>query len=139
VRYVVDVSAVLSWLLEDERDDEAVAMGRAVAADGAVVPALWRWELQNALLVAERRKRIDRSTVREMLDDLRVFPISIDDFSPSAKFGAELELARRYGLSAYDAAYLELAQRRGLLLMTRDLGVTDAAVDLGLRWTLPRF
>lgn len=134
MRFVVDVSAVLSWLLEDERDEQAVAMGRAVAQHGAVVPALWRWELQNALLVAERRGRVARDVVQEMLDDLHVFPITVDDFAPSAKFGAELELARRYTLSVYDAAYLELAQRRGLLVMTRDRRVAEAAGDLGLLW-----
>jgi predicted nucleic acid-binding protein len=64
-------------------------------------------------------------------------PIAIDAIAPAPDFGAELQLARRFALSVYDAAYLELATRRGLHLATKDTALRTAASALGLLWTPP--
>ena len=42
-------------------------------------------------------------------------------------------LAEQYTLSAYDAAYLELAQRRGLVLASLDLSLGAAARRAGVK------
>jgi predicted nucleic acid-binding protein len=131
---VLDVSATLSWLIADERDDEAIAMAEAVLTRSAIVPVLWRLELRNALLTAERRGRITVAQSDELVNDLRGLPIEI---SPDA-FGlgdeTELALARKYDLSVYDAAYLAIAVRNAAPLMTRDAQLGPAAEDLHLRW-----
>ena len=132
---VLDASATLSWLLDDERDDLAVATLHAIRRFKAIVPGLWRWEIQNALLVAERRGRIDVEIVNTLLADLDRLPIAVADPSRLALAAAELTFARRYDMSACDAAYLELSFRTGLPLITRDRKLSAAASDLGLLWS----
>ena len=131
---VLDVSATLSWLVEDERDSLAICMAETILDGGAIVPALWRWELRNALLVAERRGRLTSVELRELLDDLAGMPIRIDVRGSETSDESDLTLARRYSLTIYDAAYLDLASRTGFLLMTRDQHLSAAAKDLGLYW-----
>ncbi len=131
---VLDASATLAWLLDDERDDLAVAALRAIQRFTAIVPSLWRWEIQNSLLVAERRGRAKIEHVNALLADLDRLPIRVADPPPNALAAGELTFARRYGISAYDASYLELSFRTGLPLMTRDRKLSAAASDLGLLW-----
>ncbi len=132
---VLDASATLSWLLDDERDAIAIATLHAIRTSAAIVPGLWRWEIQNALLVAVRRGRITSEIVNELLADLDLLPIAIAH-APSMALGAgELTFARRYDMSAYDAAYLELSFRTGSPLITRDRRLSAAADDLGLLWS----
>ena len=132
--YVVDVSAALSWLLEDERDAQASRMLHAVVALGAVVPNLWPLELRNALLSAERRKRVTSDDITAILTDVAALPISIERQDESLRDESVLTLARRYELTTYDAAYLHLSVRTGFALMTRDNALCAAASDLNLLW-----
>jgi predicted nucleic acid-binding protein len=106
-------------------------MGEAVLEFGALAPMLWNWEIRNVLLVAERRGRLPSAQTKDILDDLARMPITLE---PPAADQTDVALARRYGLSVYDAAYLELAVRSGLRLMTRDDQLARAAQDLDLRW-----
>jgi predicted nucleic acid-binding protein len=131
---VLDVSATLSWLIDDERDTLAIAMANAVVTEGAIVPRLWRLELRSALLTAERRGRLTQPEIADLLNDLRDMPIAIAANSAPAGDEEELALARTYGLSLYDAAYLDLAVRLKAFLMTRDELLATAAGDLQLRW-----
>ena len=134
VPIVLDVSATMSWLVDDERDRLAIEMAETILNEGAIVPVLWRWELRNALLVAERRGRISATIVQELLSDVAGMPIRIDLRGSEMYDESDLTLARRYSLSIYDAAYLDLASRSGFPLMTRDLQLANAAKDLALRW-----
>jgi predicted nucleic acid-binding protein len=82
--------------------------------------------------MAERRKRVTQSDVTEALSLLGALPI-ITDSETAAKAGSEtIALARQYGLTIYDAAYLELAMRRGASLATSDLQLANAAADAGV-------
>ena len=135
---VLDASATLAWLFDDERDDGAIAMAEAILRDGAIVPALWRLELRNALLAAERRGRLTAKEVAEILADVRTLPIEVAEALPRSSTESELELARTHRLSVYDAAHLELAVRLGVPLMSRDASLNAAAADLGLRWQPPK-
>lgn len=126
---MLDASVTLSWIFEGERDGYAVASARHVGAHGALVPALWRWEIQNTLLSALRRHRIDEDGVARHLADLAALPIYFD--LPSM-FGAELVLALQYDLTAYDAAYLELAMRHTYKLATKDEKLARAARTAGV-------
>ena len=131
---VLDVSAALSWVFTDERDAEARAIARAVLKEGAVVPALWVWEIQNALTVAQRRGRISSEKVDGVLRHMEALPIEVDVVGPTLVFKSEVQTSRRFNLSAYDAAYLDLALRRRSLLATRDGKLAHAADALKIRW-----
>jgi predicted nucleic acid-binding protein len=121
----------LAWVFDDERDAQAMSALDRVAEFGAVVPRLWWWEVANVILSAVRRKRIKREDADEILEELGALPIYLDTGSAPG-FGAETALARRFNLSVYDAAYLELGLRTGLELLTNDAHLDRAARELGL-------
>lgn len=129
--FVIDASITLSWCFRDEQSEYAVVVLRRLADDVAVVPGLWVLEVANGLLVAERRGRItaaDVARVHAMLSDL---PVTRDELTRDSGLGSVLDLARAHGLSAYDAAYLELAMREGLSLATQDERLRAAAIAVG--------
>ena len=99
----------------------------AAALVPAHVPALWLWETANVLVQAERRGRISPAAIRTYLGLLEGLPISLDQPSTASAWHDTLALARSHRLTSYDAAYLELALRRGLPLATRDKALQAAA------------
>lgn len=109
-------------------------MERSLSAYGAVVPAVWIYEVETALLCAQRAGRISVEDVNVALDAARQGFFTVDSVGPSVRFGAEIAIARAWDLSAYDAAYLELAQRRNLPLMTLDRRLEKAADGMRLAW-----
>ena len=129
---VLDSSATLAWIYSDETTDPIRRLFDAVADDGAVVPALWRLEIANSLTVAARRGRIDANFRRAVLSDLALLDITTDDHTDVHAWGETLSVADRFQLTVYDAAYLELAQRRNLPLATLDRELRVAAKSLGL-------
>jgi predicted nucleic acid-binding protein len=134
ISIVVDSTAFLALALKDEYSASNEPMERAIAAHGGVVPPLWIYEVQNALLTAERAGRITGDDVNAALATARQGFFTVDSIGPEVRFGAEVALARLTGLSAYDAAYLDLAQRRNIPLMTLDRRLESAARELGLAW-----
>jgi predicted nucleic acid-binding protein len=130
---VLDSSATLAWIYSDETTEEIRQLFDAVADNGAIVPALWRLEVANSLTVAMRRRRIDADFRRAALADLALLDITTDPHTDSLAWGETLALADRFRLSLYDAAYLELAQRRTLPLATLDEELCAAAAALGVR------
>ncbi len=129
---VLDCSATLAWIHGDERTEAVMALFRRVAAEGAVVPSLWHLEIANGLLVALRKGRISKAFQTEALSDLGELPIAVDEETEQHAWKATLELAAIYRLTLYDAAYLELAQRRRLPLATLDRALRDAAIAAGV-------
>ncbi len=129
---VVDSSIALTWCFEDEASPETEKLFERIRDDGAVVPGLWHLELGNVLLQAEKRGRITRSDVAMRLALIAELPILVDQETTLRAWREILLLARTEGLTVYDAAYLELAERRGLPLMTRDIALADAAKRLGV-------
>jgi predicted nucleic acid-binding protein len=127
VSLVVDSSMTLAWYFDDERTAPSIAVLNQVADGGAVVPALWRLEVLNGLQVAVRRGRIDVDYRDASLDDLRSLVIAIDPGTNRQAWSATLRLCDRFGLTPYDAAYLELALRRQLPLATLDRELVRAA------------
>ena len=98
----------------------------------AVAPQLWPLEAANVLLTAERRGRITAPERQRLIRFLRALPIEIDDQTASQVWTATVQLAEQHRLSAYDAAYLELALRLGLPLATADRAVIAAAEAVGV-------
>lgn len=131
--FVLDCSVAVAWLLEDERVPAADALLERLEGDGeAVVPGLWRPELGNVLAGAERRGRIAATGIARCLGLLARLPIVTDPGTDERALREILELARREYLTTYDAAYLELAMRRGLPLATLDRPLGRAARRAGV-------
>jgi predicted nucleic acid-binding protein len=130
VSLILDASVALAWYFEDERTDESDTVLDRVTEAGAVVPTLWRYEVANGLQTAVRRKRIDQAYRDASLAELRLLPIEIDRAGDDSVWTAMLGLADRFSLTMYDAAYLELAERRRLPLATDDRALRAAARGL---------
>jgi predicted nucleic acid-binding protein len=127
---VVDASVALAWCFEDEQTPEIMALLDRVAAEGATAPQLWPLEALNALLTAQRRGRIGAAERRELLGLLHQLPIEIDGETAAQAWSAIQTIAETQGLTAYDAAYLELALRLGVPLATNDKALAAAARKL---------
>lgn len=130
--FVLDSSMAIAWSFEDETDDHADRVHGQLSTKRAVVPLLWALEVANALLVGERRQRSTEADTSKWTAMLAGLPIRIDDQTNTHAWTATLGLARRHNLSAYDAAYLELAIRRGLPLATLDEQLKAAAKAVGV-------
>ena len=124
---VLDCSVAIAWLFEDEATRETEALAEQVAAAGAIVPSLWRLEIANVLLQAEKRVRLPAGGAGVRLEVLSDLPIVVDPQTDVRAWRETLTLARAHGLTVYDAAYLELALRKGLPLATRDAALIAAA------------
>jgi predicted nucleic acid-binding protein len=122
----------LSWYFEDERTPAADAVLDQVADQGALVPAVWKLEVANGFQAAIRRKRVDVLFRDSAISQLAMMPIAADPDTDTFAWTTTLHLADRYQLTPYDAAYLELAQRRKVPLATRDREMRTAAHAVGL-------
>ncbi|MBI3618569.1 type II toxin-antitoxin system VapC family toxin [Candidatus Peregrinibacteria bacterium] len=118
---VLDGSVAVAWCFSDEADPYADRIAGAFPSLQAVVPAVWHWEVVNALLMGERRKRSLPADTAHWLAYLRSLPVIVDEESAGHSWTEVVALARAHNLSSYDAAYLELALRRHLPLATLDL------------------
>lgn len=122
--FVLDASIAATWALADESSAIAELADRRLDDDIALVPRIWWYETRNLLVVIERRQRITAAHTARFLESLADYSISMD---PEEDEQAIFDLARRYRLSFYDAAYLALAQRRGIPLATLDKALQEAA------------
>ena len=104
----------------------------ALDSEQAIVPDLWHLEVANTLVIGERRKRSTQADTVTWMGFLSALPIAVDEETRAHAFGDTAGLARAHGLSAYDAAYLELAMRRGLQLATLDEKLLAAAAAAGV-------
>jgi predicted nucleic acid-binding protein len=132
VSLVLDCSATLAWLMEDETTDASRRLFDIIARDGALVPALWRLEVANSLQMAVRRRRITADARNASLRDLAGYKIATDPETDSHAWTSTLQLSDRFGLTVYDASYLELAQRMQLPLATLDRRLQSAAAAAGV-------
>jgi predicted nucleic acid-binding protein len=103
-----------------------------LAVNDAIVPEIWAFEIANSIFVAySKRKRITEQQIREYLELLKALPIHLEARSLWANVDLE-SLARRQNLTAYDAAYLDLALRTNLVLATSDGSLRQAAIAQGI-------
>lgn len=129
---VLDCSMTLAWILEDERPELVMNVLDRVVEEGALAPTLWPLEVGNALLVAERRGRLSAGNRIQALRDLAELSIALDDETAGRSWHETMRLAETLNLTLYDAAYLELALRRGLALATLDKALCEAAGRVGV-------
>lgn len=129
---VLDASLTLQWFLEDEANRKySLAVLAGLSEKRALVPLLWFYEVGNGLLMAHRRKRISVDQIDGFLTRLKALPIDAAQETPFEI----LELpavARSYGLTNYDAAYLGVAKKFNLPLATNDSDLRKAATSTGV-------
>jgi predicted nucleic acid-binding protein len=131
--FVLDSSVALSWVLPDEQPSRVDALCDRLIEEPAVVPAIWVLEVGNVLLTAARRERISRSELDRLSALLSGLPIETDTDGIAPGLDQVLTIARDNALTTYDAAYLELAQRRSLPLATLDRRLSRVARNMRIQ------
>lgn len=129
---VLDCSMTMAWCFEDECDELADSVLGVFGETEVWVPALWPIEVANVLLVAERRGRLTSAGSARFLELLGGLPILIDGGTHERAFQSVLSKGRELGLSAYDATYVDLANRLGAPLATRDKSLRRACEEHGI-------
>ncbi|MEE3502992.1 type II toxin-antitoxin system VapC family toxin [Acidiphilium acidophilum] len=124
---VLDASMTVGWLFDDERTPAAHAVMRRVVVEGAIVPSLWRLEVANVLRNAVRRGRCDEAYADRSLTRLGRLTIKSDQETDDRAWDETRTLSREENLTLYDAAYLELAVRKGAPLASCDAALLAAA------------
>ena len=127
--WVIDASVTLPWFFPDEATPFTEGLLDALGAQPLWAPALWVLECTNVLQSAQRRGRIDANRRAEIVGELGALPVRVDH--EPLGFVAIDRLAALHSLSAYDAAYLELALRRSLTLVSLDARLVEAAKLIG--------
>jgi predicted nucleic acid-binding protein len=128
--FVIDNSVVCGWFIANQADEYTEAIAALLCKDKAFAPALLQLEFVNVLKTACKKGRVPIQTAREVVDQVCALPIEFDhDFPGSA---AIMQLALRYDLTSYDAAYLELALRKQVPIATKDEALAVAAWEAGV-------
>jgi predicted nucleic acid-binding protein len=133
-QYVLDNTVTMAWCFTDEVTplSESLLDRLSNLTDSASVPALWLYEVVNVTQVAVRKGRIDERKAQAFLNTIAGLPIGIESPTRAQIFGTVRGLAAQYKLTAYDAAYLELAIRERLPIATFDIALADAARAAGV-------
>jgi predicted nucleic acid-binding protein len=129
--FVLDNSVMMAWFFEDEDAPYADRVLELLNGDTAVVPAIWPLEIANAIMTAERRRRLLPTDVLRLVELANGLPITVESMPLRRALGSVLNVGRTHRLTSYDAAYLELAMRRGLPLATLDERLATAARQAG--------
>ncbi|MFO0697807.1 MAG: type II toxin-antitoxin system VapC family toxin [Nitrospira sp.] len=129
---VLDASVALAWCFPDEQSPYADQVLQALEGRSVLVPAIWPLEIANGLLVGERRKRLSQAEVVRFIDLLEILPVQEVSVPISTQIAGVLPVAREYGLSAYDAPYLDVAIKHGADLATADDMLEKAARKAGI-------
>ena len=133
-RFVLDASVALAWFIDRSIAPYATRVQRLLlAGDRAVVPPLWRLEVANGFVTAERRGILTRSDTVQILQNFEiVLAQAIEDSQPSLPMRRVIATAREFQLTAYDAEYLDTARIQQLPLATLDRHLEEAAVQAGV-------
>jgi predicted nucleic acid-binding protein len=132
VSIVADTSVVLAWLFEEEQTPQALEVLRLIESESLLVPPLWWCELENGIVVGERRGRKTPAESAAFLKLVRALPIQTDDAPRHRISDSIIDIARRHQLTVYDAAYAELALREASRLASFDIPLRRCAASLGV-------
>jgi predicted nucleic acid-binding protein len=138
LNFVLDASATLAWVFADEAHDRAWPIIESMQQFTAFAPAHYPLEVANGLLTALRRGRLTPDQAATAAVALAMMPIQIDPDTQEKILDSTWALAVRHRLTIYDAAYLELAMRHLLPLVTLDEALSRAAVTEGIALVIPR-
>lgn len=128
--FVLDNSVLIGWIIPSQASPYTRQCKLRAQREAVFVPALWEAEFTNVLLVLVIRKLLPRHQAVMAFSHVERLPLTVDrePVSPRRLF----QLGERNGVSAHDAAYFELAERRGLPLATRDKLLARAARAAGM-------
>jgi len=130
--FVIDNSVVMSWCFKDETNRYADAVLDKLFKSTAIAPSIWSLEVVNALLVAERRKRLKQVDSVRFMTLLSQLPIVVEDKGSEKVMKDLLALGRTSHLSSYDASYLDLAMRKDWPIATIDKKLMEAAKEVSV-------
>lgn len=136
MNFVLDNSVTMRWFFGDGKPQELAYAGAVLEAmkdASAAVPVVWGLEVANVIAKAESQGLVTEARSEAFLEMLKGVEIHPDTATFSQALSDTLQIARRYRLSAYDAAYLELALREGLPLATLDEDLQKAAKKAGVK------
>ena len=136
MRFVLDNSVAMRWLLEDGSPVRLAYAGKVLElltheAGEALVPGIWPLEVANVVVKAQARGLVSEARASAFIGLLQEMGITTDAHTADRALGDTLQLARRFKLSSYDASYLELALREGLPLATLDADLRNAMLQTG--------
>ena len=136
MRFVLDNSVVMRWLLNDGSQERLAYAARVLDLltqenAEALVPGVWSLEVANVLVKAQTKGFVSEARASAFAGLLGEMAITVDSSTAARALGDILQLARRFKLSSYDACYLELALREGLPLATLDADLRNAMVQVG--------
>jgi len=135
VSFVLDASVALLWLAPDTHSagvEYASAVLNTLKESQALVPSLWPLEVGNVIAKLEAKNIVTEADSQRFVVLLGRLDIVTDPTTAGRALGDTLNLARRYRLSVYDAAYLELALRTSHPLATLDADLAKAATLAGI-------
>ncbi len=132
MRFILDCSSTMPWILKNDPSAYAGEVLKQLISSEALVPRIWALEVANVLLVYERRKRLRPAESTAFLRLLQDLPITTAETSCKQDFSSVLSIARQYQLTAYDAAYLDLALTENLPLATLDRKLRVVMCDAGV-------
>jgi predicted nucleic acid-binding protein len=132
MNFVIDCSVAMAWCFEDEATEFTDSLLDLLGEGSATVPSIWPLEVANVLTISERRGRTNQAKISTFLQLQSHLPITVDPHTAEKALTDILTLARANRLTSYDAAYLELALRKGLPLATLDRELKQVARNLGL-------
>ncbi len=130
--FVLDCSVTMAWCFEDESSDYTDTILENFKGVTAIVPTLWPLEVANVLLLSMKKKRITEVQSSSFIDALSALPIVVDQSTTSKAMHSIFVLANQTELTIYDAAYLELAIREKIPLLTLDQKLINAAKKLNV-------
>ena len=128
----MDASVALAWCFPDETSASADRVLNDLEGVPILVPSIWGLEVANAITVGLRMRRITLADVEQFVTLLNNLPIVVDSQPPAVHIARILPLTTEFGLTAYDAAYLELARRKDARVATLDKKLAKAALQAGL-------
>ncbi|MGD0813917.1 MAG: type II toxin-antitoxin system VapC family toxin [Verrucomicrobiota bacterium] len=132
--FVADCSIGIGWVHPGQATDLTRRLLEDAKAGATVhVPSSWHSEIANALLAAVRRKLMAESHRQAGLALLGQLKVVVDHETSTVAFSTISDLALKHSLSAYDAAYLELARRKFIPLASRDEPLKAAAKKSGVK------
>jgi predicted nucleic acid-binding protein len=136
MRFVLDNSVVMRWLLNDGSDERLAYAAKVLDfltqdTVEALVPGVWSLEVANVLVKAQAKGLVSEARASAFVGLLAEMTITVDTSTAARALGDTLQLARRFKLSSYDAAYLELALREGIPLATLDADLQSAMKQVG--------
>jgi len=122
----------MAWALDEDDAYSDSVLGLLVDGE-ALVPAVWPLEAANTILTAVRSGRLTEAEGARVKTLVEAMPIVVVPETPRRVFAEIFSLGRQWGLSSYDASYLDLAMREGIPLATVDTRLRRAARSAGVR------